>query len=102
MADPVAAVRTGVDEGVDRAVALADHEHLVVAHPRDDEVPRLGDLGLVGNKDPAAREDTLELELIERRVGEDAPVEPALFLVEELVDLGHSPTSTTIWPSSTS
>jgi len=71
-ADCKAAVAAAVDVDVDGVVLAPGHDDRRFTDVAGDEVVRLGDLGVVGEEDPAATEDVLLLQRVERGVAEDA------------------------------
>jgi len=58
-AEPVAPMPAHIEKGVHLPLAIAHHQDRVLAHRRAEEVPRLGDLALVAQEEPAAGEDLL-------------------------------------------
>jgi len=80
---PVAAVRTGVEHDADRAVLGAAGDHRILPHIGGDEVALLWHLRFVADKQPAAREDPLQLERIDAFIPEDAAVEGAALQVDQ-------------------
>ena len=60
-----AAVAAGIEERPNLAVAAPAHQDRVFAHIGGHVVARLGDLGFVAEEQPAAREDALELSLVD-------------------------------------
>ena len=66
-----AAVRTGVDEGVEFALAIPGDDDRLAADVRREEVVVVRHLALVGEIDPVALEDRLHLQLEQLGVGED-------------------------------
>jgi len=68
-------VRTGVQQRLDRAVALPDSQDVVATDRGLEEVTRLGNLRLVAQKLPRPPEDEVDLLLEDLFVGEDAPVD---------------------------
>ena len=72
-----------VEERADGAIGLADHDHRIFSHVGRDEIAGLGNLRLVTEEQPAAREDALELELVDRRVGVDARVDRPVDGIDE-------------------
>ena len=49
-----------IEEGVDRAGAIASQQHRLLAHARLEEVTGLGDLALVTDEEPGPAEQVLE------------------------------------------
>src|SRR6266568_302628 len=84
-AQPIAPMAADVEEGVDGALAVAYHQDRVLAHRRAEEVPRLGDLAFMAQKQPAAGKDLHQLLLIDRRLDEDAPADQPLLGVHQLL-----------------
>jgi len=70
-ADLVATVRAGVEEALHAAVFLADDQHIVFTHIGRDVVAGLGNLGFVGDEQPAAGEDALQLLIVDVAIPED-------------------------------
>ena len=68
-----------IQKGVYLALAVAHHQDGVLAHIGGEEVARLWYLALVAQKQPATREDALQLLLVDLRLDEDAAAnQPAL------------------------
>ena len=63
------------DEDLDPAVIVADADDAVLADEVHEEVAGVGDLRLVAHEVPGAREDPFQLELVDRLVKVDAPVD---------------------------
>ena len=70
-----AAVRAGVDDGVEFARLVARDDDRLAADLRGEVVVRVGDLALVGQVDPVALEDVLHLQVEQGLVGEGAAVQ---------------------------
>jgi hypothetical protein len=64
-------VAAGVQEDVDPAGPVAAQDHRFLAHRRHEIVARLGDLALVTDMQPGAREDPLLLLGVDLLVDED-------------------------------
>ena len=77
-ADRVAAVAAAVDDHLRVAVVVADGDDAVFADEGHEEIAGVGDLAVVAHEVPCAREDLLQLELIDVLVAEDAPVDEAV------------------------
>src|SRR5262249_38446845 len=81
-ADRAASMRARVEHRLDRSVLLPDHEDVVAAHDRLDEVTPLGDLGFVAQEQPRAPGDQLHLPLEDRGVHVDAAIDLAPLRVD--------------------
>ncbi|MCY1429030.1 hypothetical protein D9M71_449340 [compost metagenome] len=82
----VAAVRTGVDQHLDRQVLLANHQHLVLAHGGSHIVASIGNLRLVGDEQPATGEYLLQLLLVDLAIPEHLAGHAARFHVADPVE----------------
>ena len=80
-------MRTGVDEGLDRLVALAGDDDRVLTHVGGQEVSRSGQLALVRDEVPGPGEDPVKLLLVYPLVGEYVSVDPAVLEVDELAEV---------------
>src|SRR5215469_7811907 len=86
-AQPVAAMAAHVEECAHLAARVAHHENRVLAHISRKEVAGLRDLALMAQEQPAARENSLELLLIDFRLDEDASADQAAVSINQLVQL---------------
>ncbi len=68
-------------------VGVAD-DHGVLAHVRGEEVAGRGDLALVRHEQPAAREDALQLQPVDRLVPVDPAVDAAAVQVDQAAQQG--------------
>jgi hypothetical protein len=71
-----AAVTACIDEGVQRAIAVASNKDGLSTHISREVVILVGDLALVGEIDPVALEDVFHLEFEDFRVGKDVAGDP--------------------------
>ena len=71
---PVAPVAAHVQEDVKLVLGVVGDDDGVLAHVRQKEVVGIGDETRVGQHEPGATENFLQLVLINRLVTEDAPV----------------------------
>ena len=83
-ADAHAVVAALVEEGLHRTVGLTHDEHRILGHVRLDEVAGRRDHRVVGEEEPAASEDVLELRFVDIGVGVDPRVEETVLVVDEL------------------
>jgi hypothetical protein len=66
-----AAVAARIEENVHVAGPVAAQDHRFLAHARDGEIPGLGDLALMADKEPSAGEHPLQFLLVDRLVDKD-------------------------------
>src|SRR5437867_5513617 len=79
---------TCVEEDSYLIVCAAPDDDGVLAHRAGDEIPRARDLGFVGDKQPTAGKDPLQLALVHLGVDEDARADQPLVGVNESVYRG--------------
>ena len=89
-----AAVAAGVEEAAQGSVALTYQDDWVGAHVGGHEVAGAGELALVGEKQPGAAEDLLELGLVDVLVAVHRGVEKAFLDVDERGRVHESPPAT--------
>ena len=82
-AQAIAAMAADIQKGVDLAVAVAHHQHRVLAHIGRVEIAGLGDLALVAQEQPAAGEDLLLLLLVDLRLDKDAAADEPVVAVDQ-------------------
>src|SRR5947208_14208930 len=80
-------MRARVEHGFYRAIFLSNHQDVVAAHHRLEEITGLWNLGLVTEEQPGACEDPLCLEFKDRRVAVNAAVDFASFERNQIVNL---------------
>jgi hypothetical protein len=68
-------MRAPVREHLDHPVGVAGDDHGLTAHSCREEVPGPGDLAVVSQHQPGPAEETVHLQLEQRRVGVDGPVD---------------------------
>src|SRR5579864_2797556 len=78
-----AAMAAGVQKCVDVVLAIAAQDDLLFTHARNDKVARLLDLTLVSDEQPGAREDLLQLLLVDALVDVDFATDEALVEVDQ-------------------
>src|SRR5262249_10271042 len=71
-AQTVAAMPADIQEGMDLAVTVADHQNRVLAHIGSDEVAGLRNLALMAQKQPAPGKDLFLLGLVDFRLNVNA------------------------------
>src|SRR5581483_4366844 len=101
-ADLHAAVTAGIQEHVNLALAVAHQDHGLLAHPRDEEIARIGDLAFVPDEQPGAGENQLQLLLVNIAADENFSADSAVLEVYVAVTSAahHEPSpSTTSTPS---
>ena len=74
------------------AVCIAAQDHRLFTHVAGDEIAGIGDFAFVAEIEPAAREETLALQLVNFTVGEYAPVDKTAFRIDKRLDI-HSDSS---------
>jgi hypothetical protein len=89
-AHPGSAVPAGVEEGADPAVLVHSDDHRILTHVGGEEVARPLELVGVSQEQPARGEDPSQLLPVDRRLGEDRPVQQAAFGVDQPADV-HVP-----------
>ncbi len=85
-ADLHAAMPARVQEDVDPPRPIAAQDDRLLAHGGHEEVARPGDLALVTDEEPRAREDLVLLPAVDLLVHEDLPADDALVDVDEAVE----------------
>ena len=55
---------------------VAAQDHRFLAHPRDEVIPRLGDLALMADEQPGPRKEPLQLLLVDLVIDEDLAADP--------------------------
>src|SRR5687768_5228337 len=86
-AEPRSTVATDVQERMHAAVAVAHHQDGVFTHVRGEEVTRVRNLAFVAEKQPDAREDPLQLRLVDVRINEDAATDEAVVGINQLLEV---------------
>src|SRR5207247_4147841 len=81
-----AAVQERVKEDVDPSRPVAAQDDRLLAHRRHEEVAGPGDLALVADEEPGAREDLLLLPPVDLLVHEDLPADDSLVDVDQAVE----------------
>jgi len=84
-AQAIAAMAADIQKGVYLALAVAHHQDGVLAHIGGEEVARLWYLALVAQEQPAARENPLQLLLVDLRLDEDAAADQAILGIDQSV-----------------
>ncbi len=74
-ADRVAAMAASVHQNLRVAFGVADADHAILTDVGLEEIARLRDLGVVGDKVPGTGKDPFQFELIDVLVGKHAPVD---------------------------
>ncbi|GGJ61044.1 hypothetical protein GCM10011393_34170 [Sphingopyxis bauzanensis] len=64
-ADTIAPVRTGIEEGMNFAVFAAGHNDRVLTYRAGQKIPDFGQLGIMGNEDPASGENSFQFQCID-------------------------------------
>ena len=91
---PVATMAAHIEEGPDFARGVADNEHWVLSHVGGEEVPRLGHLAFMTEKEPRPGKYLLQFLLINLLVVKDAPVYQTILRIDQSSDFGsHESTS---------
>src|SRR5579883_610522 len=89
-----AAVPAGIEQDVNPALQVAGKDDGLLAHAGDEVVTRMGDLALVPNEQPGAREDMLLLALVDLLAHEDLTADDAVLQVDQVphrrIRAGHS------------
>src|SRR4051794_24100410 len=88
-AEPVAPMPTGVEEHPRLPARVAPEDDRILAHVGREIVARLLDLGLVAEVQPAPRENTLDLALVDRLIGVDAATDQPGCEVDEFIAHGR-------------
>src|SRR4030095_6445163 len=91
-AQPIAPMPADVEKGVDVALAVPHHQDGVLAHRRAEEVPRLGDLTLMAQKQPAAGKDLCQLLLVDRWLNKDTSTDQAALDIHQTPWVRHHAT----------
>src|SRR4029450_624524 len=91
-AQPIAPIPANLEKGVDCALAVPHHQDRVLAHRRAEEVPRLGDLAFMAQKQPAAGKDLRQLLLIDLWLDKDAPADQAALGIHQTPCVRHHTT----------
>src|SRR5262249_42424480 len=91
-AQPIAPMPADVEKGVDFALAVPHHQDRVFAHIRAEEVPRLGELAFMAQKQPAAGKDLRQLLLIDLWLDKDAPADQAALGIHQTPWVRHHAT----------
>src|SRR5262249_13429209 len=86
-AQPGPPVAAYVEEGAHRAPAVPHHQDRVFSHIGAEEIPRIGDLALMAQKQPAAGEDALQLLLVDVALDENAPTDEAVIDINQTLDV---------------
>src|SRR5262245_43399605 len=86
---PVAAMAADVEKGMDLPSAVPHDQHGVFSHVGAEEIARVSNLALMAEEQPAAREDLLQLLLVDLLVDEDTPTNEALLDIHQLFDVGR-------------
>ena len=76
-----------VQVGTQLTVGVAHQDNGVLAHVGGDEIVVVGNLGLVTEQQPAAREDALQLQLVELLIDEDAAVDEPTLDINQPADI---------------
>jgi hypothetical protein len=76
-------VQARIEEGVDLSAIVPGDQDWVLAHVRSEEVPFVGDLTFVAQKQPASSEDSFKFQIINALIGEDAPTDAAAFILNQ-------------------
>ncbi len=84
-----AAMAAGVQEHVHRAGLVAADDHRFLAHARDEEVARIGDLALVADEQPGAGEQFFQFFPVEFRGNENLAADRAALVVDHPVHRAH-------------
>jgi hypothetical protein len=74
-----------VEEHAYLPVGAATRDHRLLAHEPGDEIARIRDLAFVPNVQPAAREDSFLLGLMDFRIGKNPRADGLAFEVDEIV-----------------
>src|SRR5271169_5573409 len=82
-AQPVAAMAANIQKGMHLARRVAHNENRVFAHVSGEKIAGLRDLALMAQKEPAARENALQLLLINIRLDEDAATDEAILGIDQ-------------------
>src|SRR5271166_4022727 len=82
-AQPVAAMAADIQKGMHLARRVAHNENRVFAHVSGEKIAGLRDLALMAQKEPAARENALQLLLINIRLDEDAATDEAILGIDQ-------------------
>src|SRR5207237_8188575 len=88
-AEATAAVRAHTEKRAHDPVGAAYHEHRVFAHIGREEIAGLRDLAVMAQIEPAAREDALQLLLIDLRLDKNAPADVPAGEIDQLFGGGH-------------
>jgi hypothetical protein len=72
----------GVDQHLDYAIGVSDHDDPVFPHEVLEEVAGVGDLALVAEEEPSACKYPLQLELVDFSVVEDTPIDNSVFGID--------------------
>src|ERR1051326_1271846 len=84
-AEPVASVTADIEKSAHDSVGAPYDEHRVFTHIGREEIAGLRDLAVVAQIKPAAREDALQLLLIDLRLDKDAPADLPAGEIDEAV-----------------
>src|ERR1700732_778785 len=78
-----AAMAARIEEDMDLAGPVAAQDHRFLAHPRDEEIPRLRDLALMADEQPGAREEPLQFFAVDLLLDTDLAADLPRFHVHE-------------------
>src|SRR5262249_12955689 len=91
-AQPVATMAADIQKCVYLSAAVAHHQNRVFTHIGGEEIARLRNLALVAQIEPAAREDPLQLLLVDPALDKDAATDQTLFSIDQSERVGcHRP-----------
>src|SRR5439155_24115138 len=88
-AKAIAPMPAHIEKSAHDSVGAAYHEHRVFAHIGREEIAGLRDLAVMAQIEPAAREDALQLLLIDLRLDKDAPADVPAGEIDQLFGGGH-------------
>ena len=90
-ADLHSPVAAGVEKRANHAILATADEDGILAHVGRHVVAGLGNVGLVAQEQPAARENALELQLVDLRVEEDLAADQPFIELEVALQSLHEP-----------
>src|SRR6185503_8296269 len=83
-----AAVATAVQENVQPTLGVSGDDDRILPHDPGYEIPRLAEFGLMGDEQPAPREDAFKFETVQVRIRNEPPADLSLISPDQGLEIG--------------
>jgi hypothetical protein len=84
-AEPIPPMAAHIEKGIYPPMAIPNHYYRILAHVGGEEVSRLGDLGLMAEKQPAASKNLLQFLLVDVVLDVDASADQTLVSIYQVL-----------------